>query len=129
MADESKKLSRWYFGGLSSAAAACVTHPLDLLKVFFYITLCLDTLQKSWCLWFNTQIQIESSGSPTNSARRKNISSTFDCRNNSKTRNISFIQWPQCFFTSPTYIFYNKIWGVRGWYIGNFSRCTVPSSS
>ncbi|XP_012256507.2 mitochondrial dicarboxylate carrier isoform X2 [Athalia rosae] len=27
------KLSRWYFGGLASAGAACVTHPLDLLKV------------------------------------------------------------------------------------------------
>lgn len=33
MTDKSKKLSRWYFGGISSAAAACVTHPLDLLKV------------------------------------------------------------------------------------------------
>ena len=29
-----KKLSRWYFGGLASAGAACCTHPLDLLKVF-----------------------------------------------------------------------------------------------
>lgn len=27
------KLSRWYFGGLASAGAACCTHPLDLLKV------------------------------------------------------------------------------------------------
>jgi len=35
MTDKSKKLSRWYFGGISSAAAACVTHPLDLLKVLF----------------------------------------------------------------------------------------------
>ncbi|XP_043252717.1 mitochondrial dicarboxylate carrier [Colletes gigas] len=33
MADETKKLARWYFGGLSSAGAACITHPLDLLKV------------------------------------------------------------------------------------------------
>lgn len=33
MADQTKKLSRWYFGGISSAGAACVTHPLDLLKV------------------------------------------------------------------------------------------------
>ncbi|XP_017882218.2 mitochondrial dicarboxylate carrier isoform X1 [Ceratina calcarata] len=33
MTDNRKKLSRWYFGGLSSAGAACVTHPLDLLKV------------------------------------------------------------------------------------------------
>lgn len=39
MADKSKKLSRWYFGGVSSAAAACVTHPLDLLKVLFTLFL------------------------------------------------------------------------------------------
>ena len=25
--------SRWYFGGVASAGAACITHPLDLLKV------------------------------------------------------------------------------------------------
>jgi dicarboxylate transporter 10 len=31
--DRTKKLSRWYFGGLASAGAACCTHPLDLLKV------------------------------------------------------------------------------------------------
>ncbi|XP_071443757.1 mitochondrial dicarboxylate carrier isoform X1 [Hetaerina americana] len=28
-----KRLSKWYFGGLASAGAACCTHPLDLLKV------------------------------------------------------------------------------------------------
>ncbi|XP_044528979.1 mitochondrial dicarboxylate carrier-like [Gracilinanus agilis] len=28
-----KSVSRWYFGGLASVGAACVTHPLDLLKV------------------------------------------------------------------------------------------------
>ena len=34
MADErTKRISRWYFGGLASAGAACCTHPLDLLKV------------------------------------------------------------------------------------------------
>lgn len=27
------KISKWYFGGLASAGAACITHPLDLLKV------------------------------------------------------------------------------------------------
>uniref|UniRef100_A0A3Q1AIS0 Solute carrier family 25 member 10 n=2 Tax=Amphiprion TaxID=80969 RepID=A0A3Q1AIS0_AMPOC len=27
------RISRWYFGGLSSSAAACLTHPLDLIKV------------------------------------------------------------------------------------------------
>lgn len=32
MAKENR-LSRWYFGGLGSAGAACVTHPLDLIKV------------------------------------------------------------------------------------------------
>lgn len=31
--DKRQRLSRWYFGGLASAGAACVTHPLDLLKV------------------------------------------------------------------------------------------------
>lgn len=34
--DNSKKLSRWYFGGLGSAGAACCTHPLDLLKVITF---------------------------------------------------------------------------------------------
>lgn len=28
-----KRVNRWYFGGMASAGAACVTHPLDLLKV------------------------------------------------------------------------------------------------
>ncbi|TMS23039.1 Mitochondrial dicarboxylate carrier [Larimichthys crocea] len=28
-----KRMSRWYFGGLASSAAACCTHPLDLIKV------------------------------------------------------------------------------------------------
>lgn len=31
--DNSKRLGRWYFGGLASAGAACCTHPLDLIKV------------------------------------------------------------------------------------------------
>lgn len=30
--------SRWYFGGLASAGAACCTHPLDLLKVHMQTT-------------------------------------------------------------------------------------------
>lgn len=38
--DKSKKTSRWYFGGLASAGAACVTHPLDLLKVSKKYKLC-----------------------------------------------------------------------------------------
>lgn len=33
MATKENKLSRWYFGGLASAGAASITHPLDLLKV------------------------------------------------------------------------------------------------
>ena len=33
MKPDPKRQSRWYFGGLASAGAACVTHPLDLLKV------------------------------------------------------------------------------------------------
>ncbi|KAL3876005.1 hypothetical protein ACJMK2_033894 [Sinanodonta woodiana] len=31
--DRTKRVGKWYFGGFSSAGAACVTHPLDLLKV------------------------------------------------------------------------------------------------
>lgn len=31
--DKELRISRWYFGGLASAGAACITHPLDLLKV------------------------------------------------------------------------------------------------
>lgn len=31
--DETKRLARWYFGGIAAATAACFTHPLDLLKV------------------------------------------------------------------------------------------------
>nr|XP_018672302.1 mitochondrial dicarboxylate carrier-like isoform X2 [Ciona intestinalis] len=31
--DNTKRISKWYHGGLASAAAACCTHPLDLLKV------------------------------------------------------------------------------------------------
>lgn len=30
---ETHRLPRWYFGGCASAMAACLTHPLDLLKV------------------------------------------------------------------------------------------------
>jgi len=30
---KTKKVGRWYFGGMASAGAACCTHPLDLLKV------------------------------------------------------------------------------------------------
>jgi len=33
MQKNSQRQSRWYFGGLASAGAACITHPLDLLKV------------------------------------------------------------------------------------------------
>lgn len=29
----SKRVARWYFGGIASAGAACCTHPLDLVKV------------------------------------------------------------------------------------------------
>lgn len=30
---EKHRLPKWYFGGCASALAACLTHPLDLLKV------------------------------------------------------------------------------------------------
>ncbi|KAM4597947.1 mitochondrial dicarboxylate carrier [Polymixia lowei] len=30
---QEKRVSRWYFGGVASSAATCLTHPLDLIKV------------------------------------------------------------------------------------------------
>ena len=33
MTKSEQRVSKWYFGGLASAGAACCTHPLDLLKV------------------------------------------------------------------------------------------------
>lgn len=30
---QSMRKSRWFFGGIASSAAACITHPLDLIKV------------------------------------------------------------------------------------------------
>jgi dicarboxylate transporter 10 len=33
MSQDEKRLPRWYFGGLASAGAACITHPLDTIKV------------------------------------------------------------------------------------------------
>ncbi|XP_020496589.1 mitochondrial dicarboxylate carrier [Labrus bergylta] len=30
---QENRISRWYFGGISSSVAACLTHPLDLIKV------------------------------------------------------------------------------------------------
>ena len=33
MAPNAAKGHRWYLGGVASAGAACITHPLDLLKV------------------------------------------------------------------------------------------------
>jgi dicarboxylate transporter 10 len=33
MVCKTKRVSKWYMGGVSSMAAACFTHPLDLLKV------------------------------------------------------------------------------------------------
>lgn len=33
MDDKRIRIARWYFGGTASAMAACITHPLDLIKV------------------------------------------------------------------------------------------------
>lgn len=52
MADKQKRLSRWYFGGVASAMAACCTHPLDLLKVH------LQTQQEGKVSIVRTTVQI-----------------------------------------------------------------------
>ena len=33
LSGETKRIAKWYHGGVASAMAACCTHPLDLLKV------------------------------------------------------------------------------------------------
>jgi len=50
---KTKIVARWYFGGLGSAAAACCTHPLDLLKVLLLVFLHLApfTLILSLDIW------------------------------------------------------------------------------
>lgn len=44
---QENRVSRWYFGGVSSSAAACVTHPLDLIKVNY----------RAYRIWINTRAQ------------------------------------------------------------------------
>lgn len=33
-----EKVARWWFGGVASAGAACIAHPLELLKVIMQTT-------------------------------------------------------------------------------------------
>lgn len=40
------KKHKWYLGGIASAMAACVTHPLDLLKVIYTIKTVINL--KAW---------------------------------------------------------------------------------
>ncbi|XP_049925129.1 mitochondrial dicarboxylate carrier isoform X2 [Epinephelus moara] len=35
---QQNRVSRWYFGGVSSSAAACLTHPLDLIKMTYSLS-------------------------------------------------------------------------------------------
>ncbi|KAF0306287.1 Mitochondrial dicarboxylate carrier [Amphibalanus amphitrite] len=55
MANEAR-ISKWYFGGLASAGAACFTHPLDLLKVH------LQTQQKKLSVGRNVVNIVRSQG-------------------------------------------------------------------
>ena len=48
-------LSKWYFGGLASAGAACCTHPLDLIKVH------LQTAQTSMATAGTVGVQVKPS--------------------------------------------------------------------
>ena len=34
---KTKRIAKWYHGGVASAMAACCTHPLDLLKVYVIV--------------------------------------------------------------------------------------------
>lgn len=48
------RVPRWYFGGLASAWAACITHPLDTMKVRGHLICgCLiNLLSKKFLLYF-----------------------------------------------------------------------------
>lgn len=35
VSSKESRVPRWYFGGLASAGAACITHPLDTMKVYY----------------------------------------------------------------------------------------------
>lgn len=80
--DNIKKLSRWYFGGISSACAACVTHPLDLLKVRTHEW----TDERLVC---NFQLIIQ--GTLTNSTSGKVIYNSFHHKYHQETRDPSFV--------------------------------------
>lgn len=38
MGDGSNRVAKWYFGGIASCGAACITHPLDTIKVSWIVT-------------------------------------------------------------------------------------------
>lgn len=48
--DSISLVPRWYFGGLASAGAACMTHPLDTMKVYYQTTGVLAGRQTLWAV-------------------------------------------------------------------------------
>jgi len=38
VSNKDSRVPKWYFGGVASAAAACITHPLDTMKVYYQTT-------------------------------------------------------------------------------------------
>lgn len=101
--DKSKKLSRWYFGGLGSAGAACCTHPLDLLKV------------NGFCLLSPTVIlmfMFTCVGTFTNATRGKSVCQPFSRENCSRTRRVLVVHGYFSVFVSSTVILDRAIWYI-----------------
>lgn len=55
MTDNTKRVGRWYFGGIASAMAACCTHPLDLLKVRA-VLMCIELRKQNLIIKCNIEL-------------------------------------------------------------------------
>lgn len=55
MTDNTKRVGRWYFGGIASAMAACCTHPLDLLKVRA-VLMCIELRKQTLIIKCNIEL-------------------------------------------------------------------------
>lgn len=103
--DYSTKVPRWYFGGVASAGAACVTHPLDLLKV-----ICSPVTKK---LEIVVSYQHTFTGSSANPTRPQSTFSADDQKNNSDPRNISTVRWTLGVSASAADLLNYEIRGLR----------------
>lgn len=107
---EGQKISRWYFGGVASAGAACCTHPLDLLKVQ------LQTQQgnKKVSLGTLTLNIIKNQGIvPLNYKYYLHITRNYLLHGGPFYRCSCFLQWNISISFTPVILLYGAIWNIR----------------